>query len=103
MFYQIFTIDNLILCVIAVELLLLFIAQLRTNVLIKRMAKIRSEKRAAVKQLKEEVKMGESKIPVVKFEKEKPVQEKETPAETQKGIDPQEIAVLQQMMTEFFG
>ena len=107
MFQQILTMDNLIFYILAVEVFFLFLAQLRTNGLLKKTLKLRTHKKETVKQLKEEVKKGKSDIPVVKFEKEKPVAapEKKTEKKAAKanGMDQKELAVLQEMMAEFFG
>ena len=53
--------------------------------------------------MKEEVKKGSSDIPVVKFEKAKPQEKTEKSVRTQGTVDPKEMAVLQEMMSEFFG
>ncbi len=103
MLSQILKIDNLIFYILAAEVLMLFAAQLRTNSLLKKTLKIRARKKEAVKQLKEEVKTGKSEIPVVKFEKK---EDSRTPAKSKErteGMDPKEMAVLQEMIAEFFG
>lgn len=102
MLAQIFNIENTIFYLLAAELFLLLLAQLRTNSLLKRTIKIRSKKKEELKQLKEEVKNGKSEIPVVKFEKQKSAPSESKKTEKQ-GMDPKEMAVLQEMMTEFFG
>lgn len=102
---QILEIENLIFYILAAESLLLLLAQLRTNALLKRMQKLRGQKKESIKQLKNEVKNGTSEIPVVKFEKQKNRAVEELKAEkAKKGTyEPSEMAVLQEMMTEFFG
>lgn len=105
MLEQILKIENLIIYILAVEVFLLLIAQFRTNSLLKRTYKLRAQKKESLKQLKNEVKNGTSEIPVVKFEKQrnKPAEEKK-PEKVKKGTyDASEMAVLQEMMTEFFG
>ena len=87
---------DLIFYILAAESLILCLLQLRTNGLLKRTYKMRIQKKKNLAQMKEEVKEGKSDIPVVKFEKPK-AQEKKA------GYDPKEMAVLQEMMTEFFG
>lgn len=100
---------NLVFYLLAAEGLLLCFLQLRTNGLLRKTVKARISKKENVRQLKEEVKKGESKIPVVKFEKPKAAQEplkKTEPAEKKarkENVDTSEMAVLQEMMTEFFG
>ena len=90
--------------VLAGELLLLCLTQIRTNQLLKRTLKLRSQKKESIKQLKKEVKQGSSDIPVVKFEKQKGTAESEKSQKAKKGgYDPAEMAVLQEMMAEFFG
>ncbi len=103
MWNQIFKTDDLIFYILAVEVLLLFIAQLRTNSLLKKTLKIRTQKKEAVKQLKEEVKTGKSEIPVVKFEKKEDSKAPVKAQERTDEMDPKEIAVLQEMIAEFFG
>lgn len=103
MLVQILKIENLIFYLLAVEGLLLLIAQLRTNSLLKRTLKVRGRKKEELKQLKEEVKNGKSDIPVVKFEKQKTAPGESKKTEKGGGMDPKEMAVLQEMMTEFFG
>ena len=105
MLAQILKIENLIFYILAAESLLLLLAQLRTNALLKRMHKLRGQKKESIKQLKNEVKNGTSEIPVVKFEKQKSRAVEEPKAEKVKkgSYDPSEMAVLQEMMTEFFG
>ena len=105
MLTQILDTENLIFYILAAELLLLCLLQFRTNGLLKRTFKLRAQKRENVKQLKEEVKKGTSEIPVVKFEKQKTKAAEEKKSEkAKKGTyDAAEMAVLQEMMTEFFG
>ncbi len=103
MLNQIMNIDSLIFYILAVEVLLLLLAQLRTNALLKRSFRIRAQKKEAVKQMKEEVKSGKSEIPVVKFEKNKPAAAAEKKKEKSGSMDPKEMAVLQEMIAEFFG
>lgn len=103
MLAQILKIENLIFYILAVEVFILLLAQFRTNSLLKKTLKIRAQKKENVKQLKEEVKNGKSDIPVVKFEKQKPAVQNEKKPEKSGGMDQKEMAVLQEMMTEFFG
>ncbi len=103
MWMHIFTRENLIFYVLAAELLLLILLQFRTNGLLKRTYKARTQKREQVKQLKEEVKNGPSDIPVVKFEKPKEKTEPVKKQEKKGGYNQSEMAVLQEMMSEFFG
>ena len=92
-----------ILYLLAAEGILCCFLQMRTNALLRKTAKARTAKREAVRQLKEEVKKGESKIPVVKFEKPKAKPDTVKKQEQKKEMDTNEMAVLQEMMTEFFG
>lgn len=103
MLAQILKIENLIFYILAAEVFILLLAQFRTNGLLKKTLKIRAQKKENVKQLKEEVKKGKSDIPVVKFEKQKPAASNEQNPEKSGGMDQKEMAVLQEMMTEFFG
>lgn len=103
MFTEIFSKEQIIFYLLAAELFFLIFLQIRMNGLLKRTLRIRSQKKEAVKQMKEEVKNGKSDIPVVKFEKPKESGEKEVKKEPSSGYDPKEMAVLQEMMTEFFG
>ena len=100
---QILRNENLIFYILAAEVLLLLLAQLRTNGLLKKTYKLRVQKREHVKQFKEEVKSGKSEIPVVKFEKQKSAKELSEKKEKQERVDQKELAVLQEMMSEFFG
>lgn len=95
--------ENLIFYILAAELFLLLLIQLRTNGLLKKSLKIRAQKKENIKQLKEEVKGGKSDIPVVRFEKHKPAVQNAAKPEKSGSMDPKEMAVLQEMMTEFFG
>ena len=96
MLQQILKMESLIFYILAAELFLLILLQVRTNGLLKRTYKMRLQKKKNLPQLKEEVKEGKSDIPVVKFEKPKVKMEKD-------GYDQKEMAVLQEMMSEFFG
>ena len=53
--------------------------------------------------MKEEVKNGHSEIPVVKFEKQKGKGTEVKKSEKKGNYDQKELAVLQEMMAEFFG
>ena len=88
---------------IAAELFFLLLLSLRTNGLLKKTLRLRSQKKEQLNKLKEEVKKGSSDIPVVKFEKAKPQEKTEKSVRTQGTVDPKEMAVLQEMMSEFFG
>lgn len=88
---------------IAAELFFLLLLSLRTNGLLKKTLRLRSQKKEQLNKLKEEVKKGSSDIPVVKFEKPKPQEKPEKPVRNQGTVDPKEMAVLQEMMSEFFG
>ena len=96
MFLNLLEMEQLIFYILAGELFFLILLQFRTNGLLKRRLRVPSQKKETVKRMKEEVKKGTSDIPVVKFERQKPKEEK-------KGYDPSEMAVLQEMMSEFFG
>lgn len=97
--------SDAVLYVLAAEGLLLCIFQIRTNHILKQLVSgTRVLKKDAMEKIKEEVQRGSSDIPVVRFEKKK--QEKETEAKKQMkkdGYDAEEMAILQEMMTEFFG
>ena len=95
--------DTLIFYILAGELLFLILLQFRTNGLLKKTLKIRTQKKEQVKQLKEEVKKGTSEIPVVKFENQRKKGDEAEKSLKKSGYDPKEMAVLQEMMTEFFG
>jgi hypothetical protein len=97
MLEQLFSLEQLMFYILAAEMLVLILLQIRTNGLLKRTYQLRIKKKENIKQLKEEVKKGSSEIPVVKFEKTK-----EKPKE-KSGYDKNEMAVLQEMMAEFFG
>ena len=103
MFLQIFKMENLIFYILAAELLLLLLTQFRTNYLLKKTLKVRAQKKEVSKQLKEEVKNGKSDIPVVKFASQKQTAPDEKKTEKKGAMDARELAVLQEMMTEFFG
>ena len=94
---------NLISYILAVEAFLLCLLQLRTNGLLKKTYKLRVLKKEKVQQMKEEVKNGSSEIPVIKFEKPKGKAEEVKKPEKKGNYDQKEMAVLQEMMTEFFG
>lgn len=96
MLQQIIRSDQFIFYLLAVEVFILIVLQLRLGSLLKRREKRTVKKQEDLKQLREEVKNGSSQIPVVKFEKQKK-------SEKKSGYDPNEMAVLQEMMTEFFG
>lgn len=103
MLEQILHNPDFIFYVLAAEVLLLCLLQLRTNRLLRRTLKVRAQKKETLKQMKEEVKNGESKIPVVKFEKPKGKAEEVKKPDKPNSMDAKEMAVLQEMMTEFFG
>ena len=105
---------QMIFYILAVEVLVLCILQMRTNRLICKSMKVRTQKKERLKQLKEEVKNGESDIPVVKFETAKgnaspegkesePKKPEGKKTETACGFDPKEVAVLREMLAEYFG
>lgn len=94
---------DLIFYLLAAEGIFLCLLQLRTNRLLYKTLKVRAQKKETLKQMKEEVKNGESKIPVVKFEKQKAKAEEAKKPDKPNSMDAGEIAVLQEMMTEFFG
>lgn len=103
MLQQMVKMENLIFYILAVETLVLILLQFRTNSLLKRTYKMRMQKKENLKQIKEEVKSGTSDIPVVKFEKQKQKSEDAKKPEKKSGYDAGEMAVLQEMMSEFFG
>lgn len=103
MLQQILKVETLIFYILAVEMFVLILLQFRTNGLLKRTYKMRAQKKENVRQLKEEVKSGTSDIPVVKFEKQKRGAEGGKKPEKKSGYDTNEMAVLQEMMSEFFG
>lgn len=106
MLTQILQTEDLIFYILAAEVFVLLLIQLRTNRLLKKSLKLRAQKKENLKQMKEEVKAGKSEIPVVKFEKQKgkAAEEKNNEKPVKQGTyDPKEMAVLQEMMTEFFG
>ena len=97
------SLDNLIFYLLAVEMFFLLLAQVRTNHLLKKARKNRSQKKEQLLQMKEEVKKGKSEIPVVKFEKQKSEEVPSKKPEKSGSMDQKEMAVLQEMMAEFFG
>ena len=103
MFLQIFKMEDLIFYILAAELFALLLTQFRTNYLLKKTLKVRAQKKEVSRQLKEEVKNGQSDIPVVKFASPKQGMSEEKKAEKKGAMDAKELAVLQEMMTEFFG
>ena len=103
MLQYILKMDNLIFYILMAEVFFLLLTQFRTNALLKKTLKIRSQKKEQLKQMKEEVKNGKSDIPVVKFEKQKPENVPLKKSEKNGTMDQKEMAVLQEMMTEFFG
>ena len=107
MLMQIMKIENLIFYILAAEVFFLLLIQLLTNSLLKKTLRLRGQKKENLKKLKEEVKNGPSEIPVVKFENEKhknKAPEERKAEKPKKGTyDAAEMAVLQEMMTEFFG
>ena len=103
MLHQILILDNLIFYILAIEVFLLILSQLRTNGLLKKTLKIRAQKKEHVRQFKEEVKNGKSDIPVVKFAARKQAAPYDKKTEKKGAMDAKELAVLQEMMTEFFG
>lgn len=103
MLQYILKMDNLIFYILMAEVFFLLLTQFRTNALLKKTLKIRSQKKEQLKQMKEEVKNGKSDIPVVKFEKQKPENVPLKKPEKNGTMDQKEMAVLQEMMTEFFG
>lgn len=103
MLQQILNMKDLFLYILVVETFVLILLQFRTNSLLKRTYKMRAQKKENLKQIKEEVKSGPSNIPVVKFEKQKGKSEEPKKPEKKNGYDSNEMAVLQEMMSEFFG
>lgn len=89
--------------VLAAELLGLCILQLWSNGLLRKSLRLRAQKKETARALKEEVKKGESQIPVVKFEKPKTMSQETKSVDKKGAMDQKELAVLQEMMTEFFG
>ena len=94
---------NLIFYILAAEVFLLCLLQLRTNGLLRKTYKLRMQKKDKVQQMKEEVKNGPSEIPVIKFEKQRGKAAEVKKTEKKGQYDQKELAVLQEMMTEFFG
>lgn len=93
---------NLIFYILAVEVFVLGILQLRTNGLLRKSLKLRTQKKEKVQQMKEEVKKGASEIPVLKFEKPQGKAAEEKKSQKKGGYDVKEMAVLEEMMSEFF-
>ena len=102
MLQQIFNQDSILFYILSAELGLLILLQLRTNSLLKRGLKMRTQKKKTAGQLKEEIKGGTSEIPVVKFEKPKVKMDQKKKEEKKEGYDSHEMEVLQEMMSEFF-
>lgn len=94
---------DLIFYILAGEVFCLLLLQFRTNGLLRKSLKLRAQKREKVQQMKEEVKKGPSEIPVIKFEKQRTKAAEGKKPEKKSGYDAREMAVLQEMMTEFFG
>ena len=94
---------NLIFYILAAEVFLLCLIQLRTNGLLRKTYRLRVQKREKVQRMKEEVKNGSSDIPVIRFEKPKEKAAEAKKPEKKGTYDQKEMAVLQEMMTEFFG
>ena len=103
MLHYILKMDNLYVYLLMAEVFFLLLTQFRTNALLKKTLRIRSQKKDQLKQMKEEVKNGKSDIPVVKFEKQKSENELSKKTEKIGSMDQKEMAVLQEMMAEFFG
>ena len=103
MLSDLMNLETLSFYILAGELLFLILLQFRTNGLLRKTLKVRTQKNAQTKQLKEEVKKGTSEIPVVKFEKQRKKEDGAEKPAKKNGYDPKEMAVLQEMMTEFFG
>ena len=103
MLEQFLNLEQMIFYLLAAEGFCLILLQFRTNRLLRRTYKARIQKKEHTKALKEEIKNGSSDIPVVKFEKEKSGEEGKKKHEKKSGYDQKEMAVLQEMMTEFFG
>lgn len=103
MLQQIIRSDQFIFYLLAAEVFVLILLQIRLESLLKRREKRVVKKQENLKQLREEIKNGSSQIPVVKFEKQKKSGEEMKKPEKKNGYDPDEMAVLQEMMAEFFG
>ena len=103
MLEQFLNFEQMIFYLLAVEGFCLMLLQFRTNHLLRRSYKMRMQKKEHTKALKEEIKNGSSDIPVVKFEKEKTAEDGKKKSDKKSGYDPKEMAVLQEMMTQFFG
>lgn len=101
---------NLIFYVMAAEGVLFCILQIRAVILLKKLTKVKAPavKKEQTEQLREEVKNGRSEIPVVKFERPKNEEKKKTAEpektpEKRQDMEEEEMVVLQELMTEFFG
>lgn len=94
---------NLMYYILTAEVFLLCLLQVRTNGLLRKTYKARMQKKEKVQQMKEEVKKGTSEIPVVKFEKQRTKGTEGKTTEKKGTYDAKEMAVLQEMMSEFFG
>ena len=103
MLQYILSMDNLIFYILAVEVFFLLLCQFRTNNLLKKSRKNRNQKKEQIQQMKEEIRTGKSEIPVVKFEKQKTEAIPQKRSEKNGAMDQKEMAVLQEMMAEFFG
>lgn len=103
MLFNILQEPNLIFYILAVEVFVLCLLQLRTNGLLRKTYRLRVQKKEKVQQMKEEVKNGPSEIPVVKFEKQRAKTAEGKRSEKKGNYDQKELAVLQEMMSEFFG
>lgn len=98
---------QIIFYILAVEVLILCVLQTGTNRLLKKSLRIQDQKKERLQQMKEEVKNGTSDIPVVKFESPKKVEKSEKKEEelreAKQGFDQKEVAVLQELLAEYFG
>ena len=102
MLQQILRDPNLIFYILTGEVLLLCLLQLRTNGLLRKNYKMRAQKKEKVQQTKEDVKKGRAETPVMKFERSREESAREKKTERKNGYDEKEMAVLQDMMSEFF-
>lgn len=103
-----FSLTETLLFLLAAEGLFFCIVQLRTNHFLKEAVRRRTQKEETLKKMREEVRAGASDIPVVRFDDkkqpEKPqVKKEEAEKQPKGGYDAGEMAVLTEMMTEFFG
>ena len=103
MLQQILTHPDLLFYVLAAELFALIFLHFRTNFFMRKMIKARARKKEQLRLTKEEIKNEESKIPVVKFDKPNRKALETKKVEKTGSMDSKELAVLQEMMTEFFG